>query len=68
MRDAVNCFAYRNKRCMILNSKDCYKCPFYKTKSEYKEGREKALKRINTLDQEYKSYIMEKYYSNKGMR
>lgn len=68
MKDAINCFAYRNKRCLVLTTKDCSKCPFYKTREQFKEDRTKALDRLNTLDKEYKSYIMGKYYSNKGMR
>jgi hypothetical protein len=67
-KDLKNCFAYKNRRCLILKSKNCYDCPFYKTREEYKEDRRKALDRLNTLDKEYKTYIMEKYYSNKWMR
>ncbi|SHF44092.1 hypothetical protein [Caloramator proteoclasticus] len=61
-KDLKDCFAYRNRRCLILNSKDCHQCPFYKTKEEFNEDRRKALHRINKLDEETRIKIIEKYY------
>jgi hypothetical protein len=62
-----DCFAYRNKRCTILTIKKCEgeKCPFYKTKEQFKLGQEKAMERILTLDKELQDHINETYYGGK---
>ncbi|WDC83313.1 hypothetical protein PL321_11085 [Caloramator sp. mosi_1] len=66
--DAKDCFAYRNKRCTVLTSTDCVGCKFYKTREQYKLDIAKAMDRLNSLDKEFKSYFMEKYYLHKGMK
>jgi hypothetical protein len=63
----MECFALRKGRCTALNVKKCEgsSCSFYKTEEQYKEGREKAIKRINSLDQVTKGHILETYYGGK---
>ncbi|MFU0824078.1 hypothetical protein [Clostridium sp.] len=67
VKDVKNCFAYKNKRCIILKSNRCEgtDCGFYKTKEEFKLGQKKALERILSLNKDKRDYIIETYYGGK---
>lgn len=60
------CFAMnKNGKCTALTGyikKDCGgACPFFKTREEFEEGREKALKRLRSLDEPTRRDIAVKY-------
>lgn len=57
-----DCFAYVNKnKCLALRKLDCDGCKFYQTVSQLKKAREKAKKRIESLDSTLQTYISDKY-------
>lgn len=60
-----DCFAYKNGKCTALKVKDCEACNFYKTKEQSKIDREKAMKRILSLDKGVVELINETYYKGK---
>lgn len=65
MKWKEKCFA-KNKHgeCELLLKyikKDCATCEFFKTKEEFEEGREKALKRLRGLDEITRRNIAAKY-------
>ena len=57
-----DCVFNNGNDCSALNDKDCRFCTFCKTEAELKEGREKALERINNLPNAQKTHIIRKYY------
>ena len=65
--DARDCFGYKNRRCTVLKSRKCegIQCGFYKTNEEYELGRERALERINSLDDATRRNIIETYYGGR---
>ena len=65
--EARDCFAYKNRRCIILTITryQGLDFPFYKTKHKFKEDQEKAKKRILSLDKEFQNHINEIYYGGK---
>jgi hypothetical protein len=71
VKEAENCFAYKNKRCTILKSNKCEgtdeetECRFYKTEEEFKLGQKKAIERILSLDKDKRDCIIETYYGGK---
>ena len=65
MENEQECFAYCFSSCKILKVKKCEGCGFYKTEEQFKNDRLKANDRIRSLDGDYMSYIMAKYYSGK---
>lgn len=60
-----DCFAYKKKQCTALKSIKCDGCSFYKTISENRKGREKAIARILTLDKGTRESIINTYYGGK---
>lgn len=57
-----DCFAYINEnKCLALCELDCDGCSFYQTVSQLKKAREKAKKRIATLDLAVQKYIFKQY-------
>lgn len=62
-----NCFAFKNKRCKVLERMVCARsaCPFYKNIDEYEEGINKAYTRIAKLDKKAQKKISDKYYEGK---
>lgn len=62
-----NCFAYNKEKriCVALKKKECEGCNFYKTREEAEQGREKAIKRIKSLDKNTRDQIIETYYGEK---
>lgn len=59
----MKCFADKAEDyCSALKEKECDGCPFFKTVEQAKKDREKALLRINSLDQETKTKIYDKYF------
>ena len=61
------CRFAKESGCSILNRKNCEGCSFFKTEKEMREGRSKAMARIETLSPEHSHSIKEKYYG-KGFR
>ena len=61
------CTFARERGCTILNRNNCDKCSFFKTEKELREGRAKAMERIEALSPEQSHSIKEKYYG-KGFR
>lgn len=47
--------------CMVLKQKRCKDCTFYMTYTELKLSRQKALRRLKTLDKPTRMAIAEKY-------
>ncbi|MCM1286289.1 MAG: hypothetical protein NC213_08035 [Acetobacter sp.] len=46
----VSCFAYReDNTCSATTNKNCKKCKFYKTKSEFASEQKKTEKRISDM-------------------
>lgn len=61
------CFALKKRGCAALLD-DCPgsdRCPFYKTKKEFKQGQADAFTRLSNLPPEEQRYISEKYYNGK---
>lgn len=63
----MRCFALRKGRCTVLNVKKCggLSCSFYKTEAQYNEDRQKAFKKIGSLDEVTQRHISETYYGGK---
>lgn len=61
------CFADKNGDCSALKVKDCKGCKFYKTKEEVARGRKKVLIRIQSLDENTKNHIIDKYFDKVGV-
>ncbi|SHH58940.1 hypothetical protein SAMN02745207_01623 [Clostridium grantii DSM 8605] len=63
----MDCFAIRKGRCTVLNVQKCVgsKCSFCKTRTQFQQDREKALKRISTFDGVTIRHISETYYDGK---
>ncbi|MDF2672434.1 MAG: hypothetical protein K0R09_699 [Clostridiales bacterium] len=63
----MRCFALRKGRCTVLNVKKCGEssCRFFKTEVQFKEDRQKAFKRISSLDEVTQRHIFETYYGGK---
>ena len=53
------------RNCAALIEKRCYKCNFCKTKSQIIASRERAKSRINSLPENQKNHIIEKYYQGR---
>ncbi len=70
MSEKKDCQAYINKnKCNALNQKRCNKCKFYKTKEEYDEAMQKAMKiceekGIYKYDYYFKNYMKRKDEEN----
>ena len=56
-------FDYGEDMCYAVTEKQCEGCRFRKTKEELQEGRDKATKRLMTLDRVFLNDIKRKYYS-----
>ncbi|KAB2953735.1 hypothetical protein F9B85_03710 [Heliorestis acidaminivorans] len=65
--DESNCFGYYKGKCQILNVRKCQdpECAFYKTKKQFEQDRQKALERINSLDELTRERIIELYYDGR---
>ena len=61
------CFAMVDKRCSALTVTKCKGCGFYKTREDARRGRKKALLRIQSLDEDIKDHIVDKYFDNVGV-
>lgn len=56
------CFADTNGiTCQILKKRKCKGCNFFKTQQQVNESREKALKRIKSLDEPIRNNIVNLY-------
>lgn len=53
-------------KCHAVTDKVCLGCKFRKTKEELKAGREKATKRLMTLDRTLLNDINRKYYRGRS--
>lgn len=48
--EAINCFAYKNPReCLILTTKNCFQCKFFKTKERLAFESKKTTERLGSL-------------------
>ena len=65
--DTKDCFAYKNRRCLVLTITKCQgmECPFYKTAKQAEEDEGKAMKRILSLDEDLQNHINKTYYGGK---
>ena len=46
--EAINCFAYKNPReCLILTTKNCFQCKFFKTKERLAFENKMTAERLN---------------------
>ena len=50
------------EKCNAMAEKNCNGCKFRKTEQELKEGREKAVTRLMTLDRTFLNGVKRKYY------
>ena len=53
------------EKCAAMTERKCPGCHFFKTQEELKEGRDKAAKRVASLDPDLKQYIRHKYYGDR---
>ena len=60
--DKTDCFAYKPKKCVALNKKQCSGCRFYKTEEQVKTERKKAMERILSLDEDTRNHITGTYF------
>lgn len=51
-------------KCSALTSKVCENCPFRKSSEELAAGRKKARRRLHSLPEETKTWIVDKYYTS----
>lgn len=59
----MKCFANVNlTTCSILEEKQCHNCSFRKTKEQLEKERNKAIKRIDSLDKKKRLHIYGKYF------
>lgn len=61
------CFALVRGKCSALTVTDCQGCGFYKTRQDARRGRKKALLRIQSLDEDVKDHIIDKYFDKAGV-
>ena len=63
VREHFPCFASTGRGCKALKRKyDCLECNFYKPKRDYELDQERAMKRIDSLDEATRNYIQQKYF------
>lgn len=55
------CFAIAGNSCKALKVKACTECNFYKSEEDYELEKERALKRLKSLDKATRLSIAEKY-------
>ena len=60
-----NCVFDNGEACSALVSKKCEKCSFRKTRTELIEGRRKARRSLEKLNEQKLEEIREKYYNGK---
>lgn len=58
-------FDYGEDMCYAVTEKQCKGCRFRKTQEELQEGRDKATKRLMTLDRLRLNKIKQKYYNDR---
>ena len=61
-------FDYGEDMCYAVTEKQCIGCKFRKTEKELQEGRDKATKRLMTLDRLRLNKIKQKYYNDRRRR
>jgi hypothetical protein len=61
-------FDYGEDMCYAVTEKQCEGCKFRKTEKELQEGRDKATKRLMTLDRLRLNKIKQKYYNDRRRR
>jgi len=67
MNGMNRCFAQEGNGCKALTVKECIgdTCPFRKTADEVSASRERAYRRLASLDAETQAHISETYYGGK---
>ena len=59
-----NCFAYNFGKCGALTAGVCHRpCNFYKTPEQLQAERAKVAKRLDSLPEEQRESIRERYYN-----
>lgn len=56
------CFADKDSYCSALLKKNCKSCNFFRTEENLEKSKHRAMKRIDSLPEETKEHIYDKYF------